>query len=112
MIVGERVADVFALTPEGHKMGGAQGGELVGDRGFGHAEQVGEVADTEVGAVERHEQAHTRHITEHLEEVGDGQEEAILRGGRAQGSEERVMMMLLRTERCLRFHGASRQLNF
>ena len=93
-------------------MGGAQGGKLVGNGGFRHAEQVGEVADAEVGTVECHEQTYTRHVTEHLEKVGNGQEKGVLWGGCAQGSEQGVMVVLFGAERYFRFHGASKRLNF
>ena len=48
MVIGEGVIDRFPVPPEFHELCLAKGGKLMRNGGFGHVEDVGDVADTKL----------------------------------------------------------------
>jgi len=72
VVVVEGVEDQLSGAALANEPRVAQEAELVGDGGLGDAEEVGDVADTELGAGEGVEDADASGVTEDLECVGEG----------------------------------------
>ena len=72
VMIVEGVEDHAAVAARPHQPHAAQQAQLVRDGRLAEAEQPGEVADAELGAGERVEDAHARRIAEDLERLGQG----------------------------------------
>ena len=71
VLIVEGVEDRLAVAARTHQPHVAQQPQLVRHGGFAQPEQLGDVADTELGAGDRVEDADARDVAEDLERLGE-----------------------------------------
>jgi len=69
MAVSERIIHFLSVFAEADEIGFAQNSQLVRDRRFAHAEDVGNITDAEFTLVKRPKNFHARDISEDFEKV-------------------------------------------